>query len=142
MSYQQEKLKQLKVLVSFIKILDDKSMAMDVLNDRHIVRESRAKMFEVIKANGYQLEAVTYKLSKIPGFKETHGVANGKSYPLAKIREDLELAVPVGLEYYKEATPLPYRWVNDMGGEDSDGETFEVYLNGSWEEAQSIDWEF
>lgn len=43
-------------------------------------------------------------------------------------------SVPVGDEYYGCREPLPYRWLNDTD--------FQVYHNGVWKEACSIDWDF
>lgn len=60
----------------------------------------------------------------------------GFNYPVAKVRQDLldeGTAVPVGKNYYTSAEPLAYRWK---------GEEFEVYLNGKWQCAESIDFEF
>lgn len=54
------------------------------------------------------------------------------------VREDLieqELAVPIGDEFYCDTAPLLYRWRNN----DAD---FEVFYNGKWQEAYSIDFEF
>jgi hypothetical protein len=64
---------------------------------------------------------------------------NGFNYPLAKVRQDLldeGTAVPVGRNYYTSAEPLPYRWTGE------DGDDFQVYLNGKWHYAESIDFEF
>jgi hypothetical protein len=64
---------------------------------------------------------------------------DGQLYSTTRIRADIleqELRVPVGEEYYGSADPIPYRWKDD--GDD----VFEVYHNGSWKEAQSIDFEF
>jgi len=64
---------------------------------------------------------------------------DGYNYPLAKVRQDLldeETAVPVGKDYYASAEPLAYRWTGE------DGETFQVHLNGKWQYAESIDFDF
>lgn len=61
------------------------------------------------------------------------------------IRPDLlakELGVPVGLGHYRLPEPLEYRWVNGAGFPDDDGEEFQVLLDGEWQEAQSIDFDF
>lgn len=61
---------------------------------------------------------------------------NGIEYSLAVVRKDLleeKLGVPVGEGYYYAADPLPYRWIN---------EEFQVYYNGKWESAESIDFDF
>jgi len=66
---------------------------------------------------------------------------DGIEYSQVKIREDLiedELSVPVGKGYYSKPDPLPCRWVNE-GEQD---EAFEVYLNGKWQEAMSIDFDW
>lgn len=56
----------------------------------------------------------------------------------AWVRVDLlnkGLAVPVGDDcFYGAAKPLYYRWV--------DFDTFEVFYNGRWLSAESIDWDF
>jgi hypothetical protein len=65
----------------------------------------------------------------------------GFYYPQAIVRPDLieqELSVPVGEEHYGSPEPLPYRW-KDM---DTDDEQFQIYLNGKWQDAESIDWDF
>lgn len=54
---------------------------------------------------------------------------------MMKVRQDLldeGLSVEVGGDYYGESDPLPVR------GEDSD---FQVFYNGEWVDACSIDWE-
>ncbi|MFN5252152.1 MAG: hypothetical protein ACK5DE_14025 [Bacteroidota bacterium] len=54
----------------------------------------------------------------------------------AKIRKDLldeKVSVPVGDIFYGDASYLPAKWA---------GETFQVYLNNKWLNAESIDWEF
>lgn len=54
---------------------------------------------------------------------------------MMKVRQDLldeGLSVEVGGDYYGESDPLPVRW------EDSD---FQVFYNGEWVDACSIDWE-
>lgn len=64
----------------------------------------------------------------------------GIEYSTATIRKDLlkqELLVPLGEnDYYGWADPLPYRWTGE------DGEDFQVYHNGKWKFAQSIDFDF
>ncbi len=57
---------------------------------------------------------------------------------LAWVRPDIlrcGMAVPVGNDYYSGKQPLPYRWLDD-------DEAFEIFYDGAWVEAQSIDWEF
>ncbi len=52
------------------------------------------------------------------------------------IRKDLieqELSVPVGDDYLFTLEPVKCRWVDD--------EFFEVFYNGKWQEAYSIDFE-
>jgi hypothetical protein len=65
-------------------------------------------------------------------------------YSLVAIRKDLiekGLGVPVGdAYYYYDASPLPARWINEYS--DSDNEQFQVFLNGQWLEANSIDFEW
>lgn len=64
---------------------------------------------------------------------------DGFRYHKAKLRKDLlekSIAVPIGKNYYTSSKPLPYRYVG------KDAMDFEVYLNGSWQEAESIDFEF
>lgn len=66
---------------------------------------------------------------------------DGFNYPQAVVRPDLieeETSVPVGEGYYGSTEPLPYRW-KDMDTED---EQFQVYYNGQWQDAISIDWDF
>lgn len=58
--------------------------------------------------------------------------------PTATIRKDLQekgTYVPIGNIMYGSKKPLPYRWLNDY-------ETFQVYYNGQWLNAYSIDFEF
>jgi hypothetical protein len=65
----------------------------------------------------------------------------GFNYPKAKVREDIleqNLSVPVGEGYYGLPEALAYRWKDA----DTDEEQFQVYLNGQWQDAQSIDFEF
>jgi hypothetical protein len=71
---------------------------------------------------------------------------DGFQYPLAVVRADIledELSVPVGSGHYDSPEPLPYRWFDpedDVTIEpDND---FEVYLNGKWQSAESIDFDF
>lgn len=55
---------------------------------------------------------------------------------ICTIRKDIleqGLAVPVGDEYYGEKEPLEYKWFKDV---------FKVRLNGKWQMAMSIDFEF
>ena len=59
----------------------------------------------------------------------------------ATIRKDLqqeELGVPVGEKYYHGSEPLPYRWIN----EEKDDEQFQVFFEGEWVEAYSIDFDY
>jgi hypothetical protein len=68
-------------------------------------------------------------------------VIDGFNYPQAIVRPDLierELSVPVGEKFYGSPEPLPYRW-KDI---DTDDEQFQIYLNGEWQDAESIDWNF
>lgn len=61
-----------------------------------------------------------------------------KKQNLAIIRPDIlekNLSVPVGSTHYGKETPLPYRWTRDDEG-------FEVFLDGKWQEAYSIDFDF
>lgn len=62
---------------------------------------------------------------------------------MAIVRPDIrerEYAVPIGdNDYYGGAEPIPYRWVNET--EEDEGE-FEVYYNGKWQTARSIDFDF
>lgn len=61
-----------------------------------------------------------------------------KSAGFCIVRPDLvkkNLKVPVAEGWYNESRPLPYRWLND----DQD---FEVFVNGKWQESESIDFEF
>ena len=63
----------------------------------------------------------------------------GFDYKLAAVRPSLikrDLAVPVGNDYYLGEEPLPYRYTGE------DGEDFQVYLNGKWQSAESIDFNF
>lgn len=63
----------------------------------------------------------------------------GIEYSTTTIRKDIlkqNLRVPVGNDYYGSAEALPYRWTGE------DGEDFQVYHNGKWKFAQSIDFEF
>lgn len=71
---------------------------------------------------------------------------DGFNYPLAVVRPDLlkdKMEVPVGDDYYGLPEPLPYRWTNpeDDVSEESD-DNFEVYLDGKWQGAVSIDFDF
>jgi hypothetical protein len=54
-----------------------------------------------------------------------------------KLRPDLvklELSVPIGgSDYLSDPSPINYRWVDDE---------FQVYFNGKWQTAYSIDFEF
>lgn len=62
---------------------------------------------------------------------------NTPTYKQAWIRADIVekgLAVPVGDKFYGLREPLSYQWLND--------ETFQVFFEGSWQEAHSIDWDF
>lgn len=86
------------------------------------------------------------KAERIKSFMNLRGLNKKKIYykaeemkpvKLAKIRADLlksGTAVPIGDCFYKDAAPLPYRWVNE--------DQFQVKLNGYWKEAESIDFEF
>lgn len=59
-------------------------------------------------------------------------------YNSTQVRLDIlknKESVPVGDGYYGEEQRLPYRWVNN-------DEDFQVYLDGKWQEAQSIDFQF
>lgn len=58
-------------------------------------------------------------------------------YSKAVVRKDLTepyLGVPVGDGYYFGSNPLKYRWVTER--------CFQVYLDGKWQEAISLDWDF
>lgn len=53
----------------------------------------------------------------------------------ARIRKDLRnqgIGVPIGNTHYNSELPLCCKWVND---------TFMVYYNNQWLEAESIDWD-
>lgn len=59
----------------------------------------------------------------------------------AQIRPDLlaeGTGVPVGDKFYHLSEPLPYRWKNE--GEDN--EQFQVFFEGKWQDAESIDFDF
>lgn len=61
----------------------------------------------------------------------------------AVIRKDLvkqSLSVPVGDSYVSGVLGqrFEYRWVN----EDEPGEQFQVFHDGSWQDAESIDFDF
>ncbi|MEO2054724.1 MAG: hypothetical protein ABGX83_05435 [Nitrospira sp.] len=63
----------------------------------------------------------------------------------AWVRRDLieeGLSMPVGEKYYGGTEPLLCRWINDEGEVDLDGANFQVFFEGSWEEALSIDFVF
>jgi hypothetical protein len=63
----------------------------------------------------------------------------GVQYSTTTVRKDLlkkKLSVPVGAEHYGSPEPLPYRWTGE------DGEDFQVYHNGKWKFAMSIDFDF
>jgi len=65
----------------------------------------------------------------------------GFNYPSAKIREDIledKLSVPVGETFYGLPAALAYRWLN----QDEENEQFQVFLNGQWQDAESIDFDF
>ncbi len=54
-----------------------------------------------------------------------------------RVRKDIlkkKLSVPIGNEYYGEAEPLEYRWVNDV--------EFEVWYKDKWQSALSIDFDY
>lgn len=58
------------------------------------------------------------------------------TYEQACIRADVighGLAVPVGDKYYGLIEPLSCRWVDE--------ETFQVFYEGQWQEANSKDWD-
>jgi hypothetical protein len=74
-------------------------------------------------------------------FEATTIKVNGVNYPAAKIRQDLleqELAVPVGDGHYSSKESVAYRWLN-LG---QDNEQFQVHVNGEWQDAESIDFDF
>jgi hypothetical protein len=74
-------------------------------------------------------------------FETTTIKVNGVNFPAAKIRQDLleeELSVPVGDGHYGSKEPVAYRWKN-LG---QDNEQFQVHLNGEWQDAESIDFDF
>lgn len=55
---------------------------------------------------------------------------------ICTIRKDIlsqNLAVPIGDEYYAGKEPLKYRWRKDV---------FQVFYNGKWQYAKSIDFDF
>lgn len=59
-----------------------------------------------------------------------------KNPKFAIVRKDIlerEENVPVGNDYYGENKPLEYRWK---------GEEFQVKINGKFQEAESIDFDF
>jgi hypothetical protein len=63
-----------------------------------------------------------------------------RQYPMKVIRPDIISnveGVPVGDKYYYGSAPLRSRWKH----EDEDNEEFQVYFEGQWLEAQSIDWD-
>lgn len=69
-------------------------------------------------------------------FKKTK--VEGILCPMARVRQDLineRFGVPVGGGTYFDKKPVPYRWINDT-------EKFQVFLDGAWEDAESIDFEF
>ena len=59
--------------------------------------------------------------------------ATAKTATVRKDLQDDEMGVPVGDTYYGKKDPLEYKW---------DGDTFMVKLDGKWQEAESVDWEF
>lgn len=64
-------------------------------------------------------------------------IVGGETYPLAKIRKDLlqkDTGIPIGKGYYFLHEPLPYRWIGDV--------SMQVYHDGKWKTAESIDFEF
>jgi len=69
-------------------------------------------------------------------------IIEGATYKKATVRKDLlslELGVPVGLGHimrYDENKSFPYRWKDDGD------EVFEIFYQGEWQEAESIDWDF
>ena len=70
--------------------------------------------------------------------KERTQIKIGRTYyPFATLRKDLigKEGVPVGegMSFYKLADPVPFRWKK---------EEFEVYIQGKWRTAESIDWDF
>ena len=68
-------------------------------------------------------------------YKET---VDGIEYNTVQVRPDLLKAkesVPVGDGFYGKEQRLPYRWFNE-------DEDFQVYLDGKWQEAESIDFDF
>ena len=74
-------------------------------------------------------------------FETTTIKVNGINFPAARIRQDLlnlEQEVPVGDEFYGSNEPLAYRWKD----EGLDTEQFQVHLNGEWQDAESIDFDF
>ena len=74
-------------------------------------------------------------------FETTTIKVNGINFPAARIRQDLldrEQAVPVGDGYYSSKESIAYRW-KDLG---LDTEQFQVHLNGEWQDAESIDFDF
>jgi len=62
-----------------------------------------------------------------------------KSAGFCIIRKDLQkenLRVPIGTaSYYSGSYPLSYRWLKDDEG-------FQVFFQGSWQDAESIDFDF
>ena len=54
-----------------------------------------------------------------------------------KLRQDLinkELGAPVGDSFYNSTQPIEYRWLDEID--------FQVFLNGKWEDAESVDFDF
>lgn len=68
-----------------------------------------------------------------------------KEYPVTNIRPDLEgWNIPVGNIYVNGhlLKNVPYRYVDDQGIEDEDGDNFQIFFSGSWLDAYSIDFEY
>jgi hypothetical protein len=70
---------------------------------------------------------------------------NSSKYLTCTVRkEERGYCVPVGNSYVQEdkLINVPYRWVDGNGIEDDDGENFQIFHDGKWQEAQSIDFDF